>query len=100
MQSRILLVNFQQNQVDKLKSLSVAIDTGHISDVSTDVALREGGRDEVAHFRFPRPIYEYKVVLINLHHYSTDIVAIPAILNAEQIHGEIRKDFFTFWTEK
>jgi hypothetical protein len=68
MASRILLVNFTQNEADKLKSVPLTFDRGYLSDVeSQSVPANSKLIEEHLKYYFPLSIYEYKAIFFNLN---------------------------------
>jgi len=98
MKSRILLINFAQNEVDRLNKLNIQIDRGYISDVRSYIAPREGEkREEVVAYYLPHPIYEYKVGIVNLNTNKEVIEEFKG--KAKSLQRNIRGEFFKFWIE-
>lgn len=59
MTSRILLINFEKKDAEKLKGLNVVVDRGYLAPPSSATRY--------IYLYFPHPVYEYKVVIANLN---------------------------------
>ncbi|MCP6718954.1 MAG: hypothetical protein KJI71_01805 [Patescibacteria group bacterium] len=69
MQSKILLINFTENEAEKLKDLPLIVDRGYLSDVRGKIKSREEIGSTIKCF-FPLSIHEYKAVFINFQNNS------------------------------
>lgn len=80
MSSRILLINFPQEEANKLANLPLVIDRGYLSDVKSTSMTTDPIEEHEEHleFYFPHSIYEYKVIFLNLN-----------------INSEVEKEFST-----
>ena len=99
MKTRILLINFTEEEAKKLTHFDIPIERGYISDVSGYLATESlGDKDEMAEYYFPHPAYEYRVVIINFNKNS----AVKAEFDSKikNITKEIRLKFFDFWQKQ
>ena len=68
MASRILLINFTQDEADRLRILPLTFDRGYLSDVeSQSITANSKTVEENLKFYFPYSIYEYKSIFLNLN---------------------------------
>jgi len=97
MESRILLINFEEKQAEKLQDLNVKIDRGYLGDskgITTEISEElQLPALEIVDFYFPHPVYEYKIVIANLHSNKTicDEFKEKSFETSKELLSEFRK---------
>jgi len=86
MSSRILLINFTQKEIDKIKDLPIIFDRGYISNFSKAPDL---------FYYFPLSIHEYQAIFINLRKNSE--ITKEFLAKSSRFSGRERTEFVYYW---
>lgn len=97
MKSKVLLINFDFSDQEKIRSLGIDVDLGYVSDAHP-IINRDGKNDQSCYFFSPLAIYEYKVVLVKLTKKPPLEISFGG--EAVYISEEERNNFFKYWEEK
>lgn len=97
MKTRVLLVNFSENELEKISELGIDVDLGFLGDEMYPEG-RDGKRIVTSPFYSPLAIYEYKILFIRL---TKDLPKKDELLKKAHILSEDeRLNFFRYWHQQ
>lgn len=97
MESRILLVNFNEKIKVSIEKLGIQVDLGYMSDAQS-LIFKTGEEERTASFNSPLAIYEYKAMFINLTSNSPLKEKIES--KVASIGEKEKVNFFKYWYDQ
>jgi hypothetical protein len=94
MKSKVLLINFDYRDQEKIRSLGVDVDLGYVSNAHP-IINQDGKNDQSCYFFSPLAIYEYKMVFVKLM--KKPPLEISFRDKATCISEKDRENFIKYW---